>query len=59
VKAWAICDTDGGRHEPKPLLRYIYDSEHRAKQAAEYHDFDPQWYPVLPISVIPEKADKQ
>lgn len=51
VCAWAICDTDGGRRKPFPLLRHIYPTEQAARQAAEYHGFDPAWYPVRPVRI--------
>lgn len=48
---WAICDTDGGRLEPKPLARHIYATESEAKQAAEYRDFYEEHYPIKKVKV--------
>jgi hypothetical protein len=50
--AWAICDTDGGRCAPMPLLRYIYPTEQVAKQAADHQGLDPAWYPVRPVRIV-------
>lgn len=51
MKAWAICDTDGGRQQPKPLLRHIYPTKEIAVEAAKYRDFDPTYYPVIEVTV--------
>ena len=48
---YAICDTDLGRHEPKPMARHIYSTYEMAKQAAEHRGFAAEYYPILPVTV--------
>lgn len=57
MKAWVICDTDGGRIPPKPLWRHIYPTAESAKQAASYVGFDSKNYPIIEIKItIKEEA---
>lgn len=51
MTAYCIHDTDGGRHEPRPLLRHIYATEQEAIQVAKHRGFDAQYYPVLPVRI--------
>lgn len=51
MKAYAIADTDGGRHEPVPLLRYIFASLNEAYHARSFRGFDAQHYPVIEVEV--------
>lgn len=51
IQAWAICDTDGGRHEPVPLLRHIYSSYPEARQAALTREFAKLFYPIKPVTI--------
>lgn len=48
---WAICDTDGQRHEPQPLARKIFATQQEAMQHAAYCGFNLEHYPVLPVLV--------
>ena len=48
---YAIADTDGGRDEPKPLIRYTYESKARAESARQYHGLDPEYYPIVPVTI--------
>jgi hypothetical protein len=57
ARMWAICDTDGGRHPPKPLARYIYTLEQEAVQARQYRGMDAGHYPVMAVTVRLERAD--
>lgn len=47
VIAWAIADTDGGRHLPRPLLRHLYPSREGALRARDYCGFQPEYYPII------------
>lgn len=52
MKAWAICNTDGGRHEPKPLVRHIYATEQAAETNREYYFRGQEHhYPIKAIGI--------
>lgn len=57
--AWAICDTDGGRHEPRPLVRYIYGSEASAVDIRN-RKFDEvkEYYPIRKIRIAEAIEDE-
>lgn len=60
MKAWAICDTDGGRLPPKPLLRYIRATKEAAQQLAAYQGADEQYYPIMEVEItIKEGKDHE
>ena len=59
VQAWAICDTDGGRHEPVPLLRHVYSFYSEARQAALNREFTKLFYPIKPVTIeVNEGAER-
>lgn len=52
VTALAICDTDGGRHEPRPLLAHVYPLERTAEQRRErLFDTVKQYYPIRCVRI--------
>ncbi len=53
MKAYAICDTDGGRQAraPAPLLRHIYPTHETAESARKYHGLASEWYPIREIEI--------
>lgn len=57
MKAWAICDTDGGRMPPKVMCRYIYPSEDTAKLKARFDGFDHKDYPVMEVEITIKEAE--
>lgn len=60
MRAWAVCDTDGGRQDPQPLVIYVRATKGDAEGAQKYQGFDPAYYPVLEIeiTVTPEAPEK-
>ena len=59
IQAWAICDTDGGRHEPVPLLRHIYSTYEAARGAAQGRQFEPLFYPIKPVTIEVDEASEK
>lgn len=58
LRAYAIHDTDGGRVPAFPLLSHIYPTEGRALSARTYCGFDPRFYPVLPVDIVPRGTER-
>ncbi len=56
LRAWAICDTDGGRQAPRPLLRHVYATEALARQAAAHFGFELGFYPVMAVMINPVES---
>ena len=59
ITAWAICDTDGNRHEPRPLTRHIYASHTEAEQVRKYDGWDREYYPIKMVEIKLIKEEKQ
>lgn len=55
ITAYAIADTDGGRHEPIPLARRIYPNHAAAVGGRKYHGYDPEYYPIVRVTVAVEE----
>ena len=51
ITAWAICDTDGNRHEPIPLSRHIYSTRTQAEQVRRYDGLSEEYYPILQVTI--------
>ena len=56
--AWAICDTDGGRHEPRPLIGRIYASHNEAEQNRKYDGYAKEYYPIMMVEITIVNKDR-
>jgi len=52
ITAWAICDTNSGRHEPIPLSRHIYYTRTQAAQVRRYDGLSEEYYPILKVTIL-------
>lgn len=57
--AYAICDTDGGRHEPRVLFAHIYPTERRAEERRErLFDDVKEYYPICLVRIEIESTGR-